>query len=73
MKTQHPLAAWLKPHPITVAQAADILGCHRVTLQRYLGRRRMPRPKMCATIERMTGGVVTGADMLAAYQAGPAA
>jgi DNA-binding transcriptional regulator YdaS (Cro superfamily) len=63
----HPLAAWIAPQPMTFEQAADMLGCHRVTLHRYASGKKMPKPAMCLRIERLTGGVVTASDLARSY------
>lgn len=46
------------------AFAADI-GCTQAAVSRYVSRRRIPRPRLMARIEKVTNGAVTANDFFA--------
>lgn len=57
------LALWVKRSGWTVQELADVLGCHRVTLHRYMAGQLMPRRGMAGRIVGLTDGKVKESDL----------
>ena len=56
------LRQWIETQNMTQQQAADLLGVHAVTLNRYLSGKLTPRRAMLEKVREVTGGAVQPAD-----------
>ena len=56
------LREWIAREGITQREAAERLGVHEITLNRWLSGRMTPRRGQIAAIETLTGGAVLWAD-----------
>lgn len=58
------LEKWVRARGVRIVQVATDLGVGRLALHRYMAGRVMPRPETIRTIERVSEGAVTSADLV---------